>query len=118
MHNRALLSSMIDQQVIELRARDLPRDGTLVMHRFKEIERPRLLARGIRKLHAVLANKRTCLQFLEHAQTTEGPVSVSHQRFADVMTRKNFFLETGLPGALRAPECRQQNSLRVHHPLR
>src|SRR4051794_39966416 len=63
------------------------------MYRLEEVERPRLLARRICKLHAVLPNKRTLLQFLEYTKTTEGPVSVGHQRFADVMTRKNLFLE-------------------------
>src|SRR6185369_13114751 len=79
--------------MIKLRARYLPRDGTLVMHGFEEIERPRLLARRVGKLHAVLAHKRALPEFLEYAETAEGPVSVGHQRFADVMTRKNFFFE-------------------------
>src|SRR6185503_6875461 len=93
MNRNALLSSVIDQQMIELRARDLPRHSTLMMHCFKEVERTRLLPRGIRKLHTVLPNEWTFLQLLEHSQTTERPVSVGHQRFTNVMTRKNFFFE-------------------------
>jgi hypothetical protein len=39
MYSRTLLSSMINQEVIEFRARHLPGDSTLVMHRFEEVER-------------------------------------------------------------------------------
>src|SRR6185369_7813739 len=92
-HSNALFSSVIDQQMIKLRARDLPRDSALVMHRFEEVERPRFLTRGIRKLHTVLSNKRTFLHFFEYAEPSKRPVSVSHQRFADVMTRKDLFFE-------------------------
>jgi hypothetical protein len=93
MYSNALLSSVIDQQVIKLRARDLPRDSTLVMDRFEEVERPRFFPSGIRKLHTVLSNERTFLHFFEYAQPSERPVSVSHQRLADVMTRKDLFFE-------------------------
>jgi aminopeptidase N len=63
------------------------------MHRFEEVERPRLFPSSIRKLDTVLPNEWTFFQFLEQTQTPESPVSVSHQRFADVMTRKDFFFE-------------------------
>src|SRR6185437_13863725 len=63
------------------------------MDSFEEVERSRFFSGGIRKLHTVLPNKRTCLQFFEYTQTSKRPVSISHQRFADVMTRKDFFLE-------------------------
>ena len=40
MYSRTLLRRMVDQQVIEFSARDLPGDSTFVMHRLEEIERP------------------------------------------------------------------------------
>ena len=93
MHNSALLRRVIDQHVIELRTRHLPGDCAFVMHGFEEIERARLFTRWICKLDTVLADERTVLQFLEQAHAPKGPVGVSHQRFADVMTRKHFFLK-------------------------
>ena len=63
------------------------------MHGFEEVERPRLFARGVRKLHAVLAHERTLLELLEQAHATKRPVGVGHQRLADVMARKYFLLE-------------------------
>src|SRR5678815_3138247 len=63
------------------------------MHGFEEIKRPRFLACGIGELDAVLPHKRALLQLLEHTHATKGPVSVSHQRFADVMTGKYCLLE-------------------------
>src|SRR5688500_15338184 len=59
MHHGALFGRMIDQQVIELRPRDLPGDGTLVMDGLEEVERARLLARRVCKLHAVLPHEWT-----------------------------------------------------------
>src|SRR6185503_3089163 len=79
--------------MIELRARDLPRDRTFMMHSLEEIERPRLFACRICKLDTVLPNEWTFLQFLEQAETSKGPIRVSHQRLANVMSRKYFFLE-------------------------
>jgi len=38
-----LVGRVVNQQVIELRARDLPGDRALMMHGLEEIERPRLL---------------------------------------------------------------------------
>jgi len=93
MHNRALFSRVINQQMIELRARDLPRDSALVVHSLKEVERARLLAGRICKLDTVLPNKWTLLQFLEQSETLKRPLRVSHQRLANVMSRKYFFLE-------------------------
>src|ERR1043165_909055 len=92
-YNRTLLGSVIDQEMIELRARDLPRDRAFVVHCFEEVERPRLFTGRIRKLHAVLPNEWTFSQFFEHSETLKGPVGVSHQRLTDVMTRKYLFLE-------------------------
>src|ERR1700752_396966 len=40
MHHHTLLGSMINQQVIELCARDLPGDSAFVMHGLKEVKRP------------------------------------------------------------------------------
>src|SRR5687768_9215617 len=93
MDHRALIGRVVDQQLIKLGARHLPGNGTLVMHSFKEIERTRFLAGGVCKLHAVLAHKRTILELLEQPHATEGPVSVGHQRLANVMARKHFFLK-------------------------
>src|ERR1700741_813532 len=84
---------MVDQQVIELRARDLPGDGAFVMYRFEEIKRARLFPGRIGKLHAVLPNEWTFLQFLEQPETPKGPIRVSHQRLTNVMPRKDFFLK-------------------------
>src|SRR5262245_33356716 len=86
--------------MIELGARYLPRHGTLVMHRLEEIERPRLFPRGVCELNAVLPHEWTGFQFFKQAETAERPVSVSHQRFADVMTWKNFLLEENYLAAL------------------
>src|SRR5687767_15118135 len=93
MHNSALFLSVIDQHVIEFGTRDLPRHRAFVMHTLEEVERARLLPRGVCKLHAVLAHERTLFEFLEQAQAAEGPIGVSHQRFADVVTRKYFLLK-------------------------
>src|SRR5688500_11707235 len=93
MDRRALFGSVVDQQMIELRPRHLPRNSALVMHRFEEIERARLLTRSVRKLHAVFAHERTVPELLEKAHATEGPVGISHQRFADVMAWENLFLK-------------------------
>src|SRR6478672_12073110 len=93
MDHSALLSRVINQQLVEFRAGDLPRYRTLMMHSLKEVKRARLLARRIRKLHAVLAHKRTVAQLLQQPHAPEGPVSVGHQRLTDVMTRKHFLLK-------------------------
>src|SRR5689334_5400731 len=93
MNRHALLSSVIDQQVVKLRARDLPRHSALVMHRLEKIEWPGLFTRRVRKLHAVLPNEGTFLQLFEYTETTEGPIRISHQRFADVMARKDLLLK-------------------------
>src|ERR1044071_2973395 len=92
MHNRTLIGSMIDQQMIEFRARDLPRDGAFVMDSLEEVKRARLFAGRICKLDTVLPNEWTFSQFFEYSQTLKGPIGVSHQRLANVMSRKNFFL--------------------------
>ena len=93
MHDRALLRRVINQQVVKFGACDLPRDRTLVMHGFKKIERSRLLAGRVCKLHAVLANERTLFEFFEQAETTKGPIRISHQRLANMMTRKYCLLK-------------------------
>src|SRR6185369_4977159 len=100
MHNRPLFGSMIDQQMIELRARDLPGDGAFVMDSLEEIKRARLFACRIRKLDTVLPNEWTLSQFFEYSKTLKGPIRVSHQRLTDMMSRKNFFLEKNYPPAL------------------
>src|SRR6185503_7269330 len=85
--------SMIDQQFVELSAGDLPRHRTLVMHGFEEIERTRFLARRVSKLDAVLSYEWALFQLVDQTHAPECPISVSHQRLADVMTGKNLFFE-------------------------
>src|SRR6185295_8597450 len=53
-HNGTLVGRVIKQQMIELRARDLPRDGAFVMNSLEEVKRTRLFAGRIRKLDTVL----------------------------------------------------------------
>jgi hypothetical protein len=93
MDHHATISSVINQQLIELSAVYLPRHRALMMHRLEKVERPRLLPCRIGKLHAVLAHKRAVFEFLEQTHAPESPVSVGHQRLTDVMPRKHFFLK-------------------------
>ena len=92
-YNGTLVGSMINQQMIELRARDLPRDGAFVMNSLEEVKRARLFAGRICKLDTVLPNKWTFPQLLKYSETLKGPIRVSHQRLTNVMPRKNFLLE-------------------------
>src|SRR5262245_65069558 len=62
-----------------------------MMYGFKEIERTRLFSYVICKLDTVLSDEWTLLELFQQAHPLKSPVSVSHQRLADVMPRK-FFL--------------------------
>src|SRR6185295_11080653 len=91
--DRALLGCVFEQKFVEGGTSNLPGHRALVMIRFEEIKRARFAARGVCELNAVLANEWTLLELLENSHSLKGPVSIGHQRFADVVPREFFLLE-------------------------
>src|SRR5262245_31474167 len=93
MNGGALIGGVFDQHLVEDGAGHLPGDGALVMVGFEEIKRARIFALWVGELHAVFADERTLFELLQKPHALKRPERVGHQRFADMMAWKLFFLE-------------------------
>ena len=93
MNSRPLVAGVLDEHLVKNRAGHLPGNGALVVQGLEKIERARLLARRVRELDAVLADERAFLELFQESHALEGPVSIGHQRFTNVMTWELFFFK-------------------------
>ena len=103
---------VLEQQLIELAAHDLPGLRALVRLVVPEVEGRRQLAARVDELHAVFLDERALLHRGQHAQALEDPVGLRDQRLADVKARKTLPLEQRDPVALLREERRDSRARR------
>ena len=119
-HVDAVPTGVVEQQVVELLACDLPGPRTLmllVIGKVKWFRHPSLLGD---ELHAVLFNERATPELWQHPEPLKHPECLWDQRLSDVISREPLSLVEPNPSAMLRKQRRRGRAGRTtadHHHL-
>src|SRR5205807_2851131 len=92
-HRHALVTGVIEQQLIKLATPDLPGLRRRVRLVIDKVKRLRQLAVLVDELDAVLFDKMAAAHLAEHVEPLQDPIGLRNERLADVEAREALALE-------------------------
>src|SRR3954465_561698 len=101
----AFLGSVVEKELIELGALDVPGAAAFARIMPREQEGRRLATTAAYELHANFLHERSALQLVEHAEAVENPVAFRHERLADFAARFQVSLQKQCPETGVGKKC-------------